>query len=165
MDLTVKTPVDSVEGLCAPKVTPNVRIKNMNNIGRVYFMLRGDFLPEEITNFIGIKPTSSQKEGEKDSVRNIPRCSIWEFSSETIEAEIVDVYELADRVIQTLSPKQEEIKQAVSKWDLHATLEVVLEIAVDEDVRTPAIGFSQKVIQFLAKTGADIDIDTYRNYE
>ncbi len=27
MDLTVKTPVDSVEGLCAPKVTPNVRMK------------------------------------------------------------------------------------------------------------------------------------------
>jgi len=31
MDLTVKTPVDSVEGLCAPKVTPNVRrIKDMD---------------------------------------------------------------------------------------------------------------------------------------
>ena len=27
MDLTVKTPVDSVEGLCAPKVTPNVGYK------------------------------------------------------------------------------------------------------------------------------------------
>jgi D-mannonate dehydratase len=137
----------------------------MNNIGRVYFGLRGDFIPDEVTSFIGIKPTSSQKEGEKDPVRNIPRCSLWQYSSETINAEVVDVFQLSDWVIEKLTHKQKEIKQAVLKWDLHATLEVVLEIAVDEEVRTPAIGFNPKVIQFLADIGADIDIDTYRNYE
>ena len=137
----------------------------MNNIGRVYFGLKGDFIPDEITEFIGIQPTKALREGERDPERNIPRCSIWNFSSETIDAEVVDVYELSDWVINQLSPKQQEIKQAIRKWNLYAVLEVVLYISTDEEVSTPAIGFEQSTINFLADVGATIDIDTYRNSE
>jgi len=41
-------------------------------------------------------------------------------------------------------------------------LEVVLRITLDETKSTPAIGFDSRVISFLNRVGASIDIDTYR---
>lgn len=45
--------------------------------------------------------------------------------------------------------------------DLYAVLEVVLYISTDDAVSTPAIGFSNRVLAFLADVNASIDIDTY----
>jgi len=53
----------------------------------------------------------------------------------------------------------------VHEHNLHAVLEVVLWISWDDSIPTPAIGFERSVIEFLFKTGAVIDIDTYRNID
>lgn len=131
------------------------------NKGRVYFSLKGEFDPAELSEFLGITPSNCRGKGERDPERSIPRSSIWDFSSPQVEGISVDVYQLAEQVIDPLLPHTDRIAEAVRRWDLAATLQVVLEFAVDESISTPAIGFDPRIVQFLAEVGAGIDIDTY----
>ncbi len=76
-------------------------------------------------------------------------------------AECIDVYELADQIVSKLEGNAAQIKDAIAALDLYAVLEVVLYFSTDDSVSTPAIGFSNRVLAFLAKVNASIDIDTY----
>lgn len=134
----------------------------MTNSGRVYFGLRGRFVPDELTEAIGIKPTSARMEGERLSGK-AAKCSMWDYSTEEVEGEVVDIYELSSRIVKDLAPHAERIAAEVRKRDLAAVLQVVLWISTDEKVSTPAIGFDADVINFLHRVGGTIDIDTYRN--
>ena len=53
------------------------------------------------------------------------------------------------------------IIKAVQKFNVVPRLEVVLWFSDDETISTPAIGFEVETIQFLAKIGAYVDVDTY----
>ncbi|MFC1836304.1 DUF4279 domain-containing protein [Thermodesulfobacteriota bacterium] len=126
----------------------------MSNSGRVYFSLTGDFAPAELTEAIGIQPTNAKMAGERVPGK-ISACSVWDYSSEETEGEMVDVHDLA--------PHAERIAAEVQKRDLTAVLQVVLWISTDDENSTPAIGFEADVIAFLHQVGGTIDIDTYRN--
>lgn len=136
----------------------------MWNSGRVSFSLRGDFNTKEITDCLGVKPTHALNKGETNPAHIIPRCSIWDYSSQQIEDEYLDIYLLADEIVSELVPHTEAIKMAVKRWHLHPTLLVTINMVIDKEASTPAIGFSIPVIKFLADTGTSIEIDTYRNY-
>ena len=127
----------------------------------VYFGLRGDFVPEELTQRIGITPTESCLQGARIPKRGIPKTSIWNISTDKVVAEFVDVYELADQIIDQIGGKADEFRQVIEELGLHAVLEVVIHFSTDDNVSTPAIGFSSRVLNFLADVGATIDIDTY----
>ena len=137
----------------------------MKNDGRVYFGLWGDFTPSEATERIGIEPTESWLKHSRFPERKVPKESIWDYSSETIKDDIVDVYLLSRKVVDDLLPHTEKIRDYISEKNLRARLEVVLYISSDDSVSTPIIGFDETVLKFLADVGATIDIDTYRKYE
>ncbi|MFC1833600.1 DUF4279 domain-containing protein [Thermodesulfobacteriota bacterium] len=134
----------------------------MSNSGRVYFGLRGNFTPAELTEAIGIQPTSAKMKGERVAGK-LPACSLWAYSSEETEGEIVDVYALSSKVVRALEPYADRIATEVQKRDLSAVLQVVLWISTDDEISTPVIGFETEVIAFLHQVGGTIDIDTYRN--
>jgi len=69
---------------------------------------------------------------------------------------------LASSLVDALEPHADRILAAKQAYGLEAVLEVVLSIAADEKESTPAIGFDRRVISFLNKVGASIDIDIYR---
>jgi|LakMenE18May11ns_1017448.scaffolds.fasta_scaffold9144121_1 hypothetical protein len=140
-------------------VSPEKR--NTPNEGYVYFGLRGTFDPDELTLRLGITPTSSCAQGARNPQRGLPKTSQWEVSTERIVAEYIDVYELADQVVSKLETHAAHIKDAIAALDLYAVLEVVLYFSTDDEVSTPAIGFSNRVLAFLADVNASIDIDTY----
>ena len=71
---------------------------------------------------------------------------------------------MSENIVSLLEHKSDEIGRFVQEHNLYAVLEVVLWISMDDSICTPAIGFERRVIEFLYKTGAVIDIDTYRNY-
>lgn len=135
----------------------------MANAARVYLGLRGDFDRHELTRFIGVEPTSAWNKGERDPKRQLPRCSLWEFSSSEIKGTNVDLYEVTDRLIEALVPHQDRIKEAIARWNLNPTLQIVLWIAMDESVPTPVIGFSREAVKMVSYMGASIDVDTYRS--
>lgn len=134
----------------------------MPNEGRVYFRIRGDFEPSYLTEQLGIESTSAAALGSKDASRIIPRCSSWDFSSEPVVGEIVDVYEMSEVLIGRLEPFTERIREVTSRLNCSCVLQVVLHISMDDSLSTPSIGFSRGVLKFLDLVGATIDIDTYR---
>lgn len=135
----------------------------MPNEGRVYFGLSGDFDPIFLTGMLGLEPTQAWARGAKDPVRVLPRCSLWDYSSETVVGEIVDIYEMTEALVVQLEPFAERIRDTVTRLRLSAVLQVVLHISTDDSVSTPAIGFSPRVVRFVAEVGASIDVDTYRS--
>ncbi len=133
---------------------------NTNEV-RVYFALDGDeFDPDEVTIFLGIEPTSTKRKGESVSGR-ITKNSSWQFSTENIVNEYINVFKITRDLINKLKPKKDLINQAKSRFNVSARLEVVLWLSINEYHSTPAIGFEVDTIEFLGQIGAFIDIDTY----
>ena len=128
----------------------------MANEGEVYFGLFGDdFDPESLS--IGIAPTRVRRKAHPT-----PKRSSWVYSTGRVRDDAIDVYEMASSLVATLEPHADRIVDAKRAYGLEAVLEVVLTITLDQTKSTPAIGFDSRVISFLNKVGASIDIDTYR---
>lgn len=137
----------------------NVRAKGkiLTNVGLVHFTLYGDnFNPDDLTKFIGVQPTSTKVKSSPT-----PKKTMWEFSTDKIEDDIIDVYEMSSFVVSQLAPYTNNIRKAIEAFNLEATLSVALWITSDESKSTPAIGFDNNVIAFLHEVGATIDVDTY----
>lgn len=127
------------------------------NEGYIYFGLFGDdFEPDVVTERLGIEPSRIMRKGDP-----IPKHTSWQLSTDKVVGEVVDVYEVAEPLIQRLEPKSEAIRSLVDELDLEAILQVVLWISTDENISTPAIGFDGGTIQFLSKVRGSIDVDTY----
>jgi len=130
-----------------------------SNKGEVYFALVGDdFDPSEVTQLVGLSPTSSGRKGAP-----IPKQGWWMISAGKVEGEIIDVYGMSSALVERLAPYSQRIIRAKQQLKLDAVLEVVLWISTDDSISTPAIGFTPEVVSFLNSVGASIDIDTYRN--
>ncbi len=76
--------------------------------------------------------------------------------------ELADIYKLAESVVDILEPHQPALAAGIREHGAVATFQVVMDFPIYEEVPTPPIGFSERVISFIAATGASIDIDTYR---
>jgi len=86
---------------------------------------------------------------------------MWEYSTDKIENDIIDIYEMSSFVVSQLAPYTNNIRKAIEAFNLEATLSVALWLTSDEAKSTPAIGFDSNVISFLHEVGATIDVDTY----
>lgn len=134
----------------------------LTNEGEVYFSLFGDDCdPDEITKFLGINPTRIEVKGEKVPDR-LPRQSSWEFSTDNIVNDYIDVYNLAASIVNELKSKKDLIIEAKRRFNVSSKLQVVLKLSSNNKHSTPAIGLEEDTIKFLAEIGAFIDIDTYR---
>jgi hypothetical protein len=128
------------------------------NSGEVYFSLRSpSLIPEAVTAAIGVNPTRVGLKADPT-----PKTSFWDLSSGKVVAEVVDVYELGEAVLRPLLLRAEAIRSVAKAHDASVTLQVVLTISMDERLSTPAVGFSESIVAFLASVGASIDVDTYR---
>ena len=133
------------------------------NEGRVYFALDGDdFDPEELTQFLGIEPTSIMIKGSHIPGK-APAKNSWAVSTENIINNYIDVFSMAKSITDQLEPKKQNIIEAIKRFNLVPRLEVVLWFSVNEEHSTPAIGFEPETIKFLADIGAFIDVDTYKH--
>ncbi|APR66869.1 hypothetical protein CN03_07935 [Thalassolituus oleivorans] len=133
------------------------------NEGRVYFALDGDdFDPDEVTEFLGIKPTSIKRKGSKVPGR-IPKMNSWQLSTENIVNDHIDVFEMSTEIVAKLKPKKKLIMEAKKKFNVSPRFEVVLWFSMNEEHSTPAIGFEVETVEFLGEIGAFVDIDTYKH--
>jgi hypothetical protein len=130
--------------------------------GYVYFGLSGDFDPVAVSSRIGISPGECVAKHSKNALRRIPRTSLLRYAQTESEAEVIDVYEMAEKAVDLLEPHLESITSAIEEFNAEATFNVVLDFPLSDDVSTPAIGFSRRVVAFVAAVKASIDIDTYR---
>ncbi len=132
-----------------------------SNKGRAHFTLSGyHFNPDDITRLLGIEPTSVNAAGTQSGLDK-PVISSWELSTETVNADEVDldVYKLTDIIIKQLEPIEEKILEVCKSHNLSPRMEVVLTLSVDKDDSSPEVGFGARTIRFLADIGAFINVD------
>ena len=130
----------------------------------VYFAIRGDFDPHAIAASIALEPDKCVKKHSHDAERQLPRTSLLDYARQETFDELVDVYTLAERVVDILEPHAPSLVAALRSCPAAAaTLQVVVWFPVESsNVSTPILGFSQRVTAFMATLGAGIDIDSYR---
>lgn len=133
------------------------------NEGRVYFALDGDdFNPDEITEFLGVAPTSVRRKGTKIPGK-VPKMNSWELSTEQVVSDFVDVFAMSTEIINQLKPIKDRIIQAKERFNASPRFEVVLWFSMNKEHSTPAIGFEVETVVFLGEIGAFVDIDTYKH--
>ena len=129
-----------------------------SNEGRAYFALMGyHFNPDDITQLLGIEPTSVDAAGAHSGLDK-PVISSWELSTETTIGE-VDVFALTDIIVKQLEPIKEKIIEVCKSHNLSPRLGVVLTLSTDKDESRPEVGFGARTIRFLADTGAFINVE------
>jgi hypothetical protein len=128
------------------------------NKGRAFFALAGyHFNPDDITQLLGIEPTSIDASGARSGLDN-PVLSLWELSTDTVTDD-VDVYKLTETIVKQLDPVKDKILQVAKRHNLSPRIGVALELSVDKDESVPDVGFGARTIKFLAEIGAFINVD------
>ncbi|MFC4994727.1 DUF4279 domain-containing protein [Rubritalea tangerina] len=129
----------------------------------IYFAIRGDFNISHFESFIPLKADECTAKYSRIPERKLPRTNLLGYGKVSTNKELIDIYTLADEAVDILLPHQEKFATLLSDSAATAHLQVVLYFPTFEEIPTPIFGFSSKVITFLDKLGASIDIDTYRS--
>ena len=141
----------------------SLKTNEETNQGRVYFALYGDdFDPDEMTEYLGIEPTSVKRKGSRIPEK-FPKTNSWELSTSEVVSEYIDVFDMATEIIGQIKHKKDLIIKAKEKFGVSPKLVAVLWFSMNEEHSTPAIGFEVETVEFLGEIGAFIDIDTYRH--
>lgn len=127
---------------------------------RVIFDIFADVFDTDIvTNQLKVSPTIVRKKGEP--IRNTGRKILdtsWSYSTNVVESLFLD--EEIEKIVNLFSPKMDMLCELKKKYGLEFRIDVV---AVIEDDRPPSMLINAEAVQFAAKLGASIDIDTYVN--
>lgn len=132
-----------------------------SNKGRVYFALAGyHFNPDDVTRILELEPTSSDASGLRGSLEK-PVLSLWEYSTETVDGDlaVLDVYKLADALLETLEPLKQKIIDVCKAQNLSPRIGVVLTLSVDKDDTEPEVGVGARMVRFMADIGAFINVE------
>jgi len=132
------------------------------NKARVYFGIYGyHFNPDEVTNAIGLEPTSVNDAGTQGSLDK-PVLSSWEFSTETISSENqdLDIYKMIDDdILKKIESAKEQIIEICKALNLSPRINVELTLSVDKDENVPDVGFGARIVKFCSEIGAFINVD------
>ncbi|MFN6094618.1 MAG: DUF4279 domain-containing protein [Verrucomicrobiota bacterium] len=129
----------------------------------IYFGIQGDFDPHEFAALIDLPPDKFvAKHSSNPEHRIIRKTSLLRYAQVETFSEIIDIYELAERSVDILEPHIDSFISTIRSCGADAVFQVVLYFPISEEISTPALGFSKRVVSFITATGASIDIDTYR---
>ena len=122
-----------------------------------YFMIRGNYDPDSITELLGLVPEKSWRIGDKRKNGTVYDFAMWQYGT----CDSYDVY-VENQMLKTITPflsKISALKEIKQKYDVEFTLEVVPTIKSSESV--PCVAPSMEVMQFCCDTATKIDIDLY----
>lgn len=115
------------------------------------------FNPDQVTQHLGIQPTSVDASGARSDLSK-PVLSSWELSTETVTGDI-DVYKLTDNLIKKIEPVKDKILAICKSHNLSPRLNLILVLSIDKNESVPEVGFGGRTIRFLADIGAFINVD------
>ena len=130
----------------------------VNTTGRCYFAIKTDIIGFGLENFnkyLTISPTRFQ---EALSNEKIPKCTIWELSSEEL---INPLYcDEIENLISILNKHKTEFKKLKKE---NSEIEYILQIVMYLGDETPALHINQEVLKFINEIDGVIDCDIYNN--
>lgn len=122
-----------------------------------YFMIRGNFDPDSITESLGLVPEKSWRIDDKRKNGTVYDFAMWQYGT----CDAYDVY-VENQMLKTITPllsKISALKEIKQRYDVEFTLEVVPTIKSFEGI--PCVAPSMEVMQFCCDTATKIDIDLY----
>ena len=125
---------------------------------QVYFVLKGTFDPDTVTNTLNIKPTEQWREGQKGKSGIKKKYDSWIVSTGYVET--LDSEDLVEKVYKILLPSKDLISKVIKDFSLIANFIVVAKV---EDQETPSLGFENYIVKFAGEIGASFEIDLYVN--
>lgn len=121
-----------------------------------YFVIKGNFDPNEVSKKLGVKPTKQWAVGDKRKNGGTYNFALWETGFSKIEYPNIEIH--TKNAIRELQGKEDLLAEIKSMHDVSFTLEIVPSIYNGKE---PIIEFGHEVIKFCYLTNTDIDIDMY----
>ena len=122
----------------------------------LYFSFDAEFFDTEIvTNGLKIEPTSVMI--KKDQ---FPKSTSWEYRIDA--GSNIDLEIHLEKLIDIFENKIDEIKQLKEKLKLETRLQFVIDIDINPDSSTPYFRLNKRTIDFLGRTGTEVDFDLYK---
>jgi len=120
----------------------------------IYFTFVGEYFDTKIiTKRLNIEPTKIR--------HKVPKSTSWNLQI-SIGSKI-DLATPTENIIKLLEPKIEEIVKLKKALNLETRLQFVIHIDINPESSTPYFGLNKRTIQFLAKTGTEVDFDIYKS--
>lgn len=122
----------------------------------LYFSFDAEYFDtEKITQELGIEPTFVMIKKEP-----VPKSTSWEFRIDAKSS--IDLVSFLKRLIDIFEPKTETIIELKKKYDLSTRIQFVINIDINPESSTPYFGLNKRTVEFLAKTGTEVDFDLYK---
>jgi len=121
-----------------------------------YFAIKGNFIPAEVTNLLGLQPTKSWAIGDPRTWGGVHDFACWEYGRTHMEYPGMEMQ--CYNVVKDLIGKEDALISLKDQSDVSFVLEIVPSIRAG---KPPAIDFGADVIKFCHLTATDIDIDMY----
>ena len=122
-----------------------------------YFMITGNFNPDDISKFLGVSSDRQWNIGDLRKNGTKYDFALWEYG----RCNDYDVFveNQMMKTIENLLPKIKRLNEIKQKYDVSFTLEIVPSIYVGET--NPCLAPNRDVIKFCYETDTIIDIDLY----
>ncbi len=119
----------------------------------VYFSFNAEtFDTDLITDELKVEPTSVRI--KKDPV---PKSTSWIFRIDAGKDSDLEPY--VEKLIDIFESKVEEINRLKKGLELETRLQFVIDIDIDPNSSTPVFGLNKRTVDFLSKTGTEVDFD------
>lgn len=122
----------------------------------LYFSFDSDYFDTDIvTSELGIEPTRLMI--KKDPV---PKSTSWSYRIEV--GQEIDLVTPLEKLVTLFEDKAEEINRLKKELGLTTRLQFVIDIDINPEASTPYFGLNKRTIDFLSKTGTEVDFDVYK---
>lgn len=122
----------------------------------LYFSFDAEFFDTDIvTNELKLEPTSVMI--KKDP---IPKSTSWKYRIDA--GSDIDLEIHLEKLIDIFENKIDKIKLLKEKLKLETRLQFVIDIDINLDSSTPYFGLNKRTIDFLGRTGTEVDFDLYK---
>jgi len=122
----------------------------------LYFAFDAEYFDTKIiTQELKIKP--SYVKIKKDPV---PKSTSWKY--EIIAGVDINLETYLEQLLDIFEPKIELINDLKKNYNLETRLQFVIYIDIDPEASTPYFGLNARAIDFLGKTGTEVDFDLYK---
>ncbi|WP_407264569.1 DUF4279 domain-containing protein [Tenacibaculum maritimum] len=122
----------------------------------LYFSFDADYFDtEKVTQELNIEPTSVMIKKE-----SVPKSTAWKY--QIYAGTDIDLETYIEKLIDIIEPKIEIINGLKEKYDLTTRIQFVIDIDINPESSTPYFGLNKRTVEFLAKTGTEVDFDLYK---
>lgn len=122
----------------------------------LYFSFDAEYFDtEKVTEELNIEPTSVMIKKEP-----VPKSTAWKY--QIVAGNEIDLESYLQQLIDIFEPKTEIINGLKKKYDLTTRIQFVIDIDINPESSTPYFGLNKRTVDFLAKTGTEVDFDLYK---